>query len=406
MLGFTEITPIQSKVFESFKNQKHLVGLAPTGTGKTHAYLLPILESIDKSVHKVQAVICVPTNELVLQVYDMLRKVDSEVVAKAYVGGKDKQVDLDWLEKRQPQIVIATPFRLASYTLDEGLLKLNQVKYMVFDEADMMFDEDFLSMIDTLISEMHHTKFLLFSASITKMMEPFIKTYFGSYDFIDTTKLHDLKIEYQLIQIKDMDRLEALNYIIKGLQPYLCLIFVSKKEDQLAVYQSLHEQNYQVCNYSSDLPMNRRRQMLDDVRNLKYQYVVTSDVVARGLDFDVSHVIHFDLPHHLEFFMHRSGRTGRMNQAGVVMTLMQLRDHRKIEKLLKQIHFVYYTLQPNGKLVKKEIRKKVISEEEKAAIKSIKKPTKVKPNYKKNYNQAVNKAKKDARNKKYYAKNR
>ncbi len=405
-LGFETLSPIQTKVFELFDSPKHLVGLAPTGTGKTHAYLLPILAQIDKNLNQIQAVICVPTNELVLQVYDMLKQTDDEIVAKAYIGGKDKNADLDWLEKRQPQVVISTPYRLTSYAMDEGLLKLFNAKYMVFDEADMMFDESFLTSIDPMLDRMKGTKFLLFSASITKVMEPFIKSYFGLYDFIDTTKEHDLSIDYQLIQIKEMDRLVALNHILEEIQPYLCFIFVSKKEDQLQVYQNLLDKDLHVANYSSDLPMKRRKQMIDDIRALKYQYVVTSDVAARGLDFDVSHVIHYDLPHHLEFFIHRSGRTGRMHNDGVVMTLMQLKDHRKIEKLQKQVNFTHYALQPNGKLVKKAVRKKEVSDEEKEAIKSIKKPKKVKPNYKKKYKQQVEKAKKEARRKKYYAKNR
>lgn len=405
-LGFHELSPIQKEVFKIFDHQKHLVGLAPTGTGKTHAYLLPILANINKEDLSIQAVIVVPTNELVLQVFDMLKSVDDEIVVKAYIGGKDRQNDLSWLRKRQPQIVISTPYRLLQYALDDGALRLFDAKYMVFDEADMMFDEDFLSDIDPLIDRMKRAKFLLFSASITPMMEPFIKTYFGVYDFIDTTKLHALDIDYQLIHIKEMDRLIALNHVINHIQPYLCLIFISKKEDQLKVYQELLSKGLKVCNYSSDIPMKRRKQMIEDIKTLKYQYVVSSDVVARGLDFDVSHVIHYDLPYHLEFFIHRSGRTGRMHKNGVVMTLMQLKDHRKIEKLSKQVTFSHYGLLASGELVKREKKVKRMSVEEKEAIKTIKKPKKVKPNYKKKYKKAVDKARKEARRKKYYGKNR
>lgn len=405
-LGFNEPSPIQKEVFKIFDQQRHLVGLAPTGTGKTHAYLLPILAKINKEEASIQAVIVVPTNELVLQVFDMLKSVDDEIIVKAYIGGKDRQNDIAWLRKRQPQVVISTPYRLLQYALDDGALKLFDAKYMVFDEADMMFDEDFLSDIDPLIERMKRAKFLLFSASITPVMEPFIKTYFGVYDFIDTHKFHDLDIDYQLIHIKEMDRLVALNHVIKHIQPYLCLVFISRKDDQLKVYQELLSQGLKVCNYSSDVPMKRRKQMIDDIKALKYQYVVSSDVVARGLDFDVSHVIHYDLPYHLEFFIHRSGRTGRMHKNGVVMTLMQLRDHRKIEKLSKQVSFNHYGLLTSGELVKREKKVRRMSVEEKEAVKSIKKPKKVKPNYKKKYKQAVDKAKKEARRKKYYGKNR
>lgn len=404
-LGYDTITPIQKGVFDAFDHDRHLVGLAPTGTGKTHAYLLPILAHIDANQESVQAVITVPTNELVHQVSNMLKDADRHVVVKAYYAGSDKQKDLDWLTKNQPQIVIATPARLIEYALVQHVLFIQKAKYFVLDEADMMFDEAFLSQIDRILPLLKHAKLMLFSATITKQMGPFIKTYFGAYDFIDTTDFHELDIDYQLINIKHRDRLDALLEVLKHINPYMGLIFISKKEDLKRVFKAVIDAGYEACLYSGSLSIKRRKQLLEEIHNLKYQYVVTSDVAARGLDFDASHVIHFDLPYHLEFFFHRSGRTGRMKKHGTVITFLDVNDHRKIEKLRQKIDFDDYTLS-GSKLTKKEVIAKGLSDQEKMAIKKIQRPKKVKPNYKKKNKIAVTKAIKETRRKSKNAKNR
>lgn len=400
-LGFKEITPIQSGVFKAINHKKHLVGLAPTGTGKTHAYLLPILANMDFTKHEVQAVITVPTNELVIQVERMLKDVEKDVMIRAYYGGSNKQREQEWLDKYQPQIVIATPQRLFEYVVEQNILKIQTAKYFVMDEADMMFDYDFLSLLDPLLPAMPKAKFMLFSATIHEGMEPFIKKYFGIYDLIDTSKKHTLKIEYQLINIKYQDRLEALTELLPELNPYLCFIFVSKKENQEVVYQKLLEMGHQVLNINSSIGVKKRMKLIEDINNLKYQYVVTSDLAARGLDFKISHVIHYDLPHHLEFFQHRSGRTGRMNDTGKVITFMTVNDHRKIEKLKSQgISFVDYHLTKEG-LKKVPKKQNKLSDEEKDAIKKIQKPKKVVPNYKKKNALKIKKAKQEIRRKQY-----
>jgi len=141
-LNYKEITPIQAGVFKAFKAQKHVVGLAPTGTGKTHAYLLPILSSVNLKMNAVQALIIVPTNELVVQVEKMLVEADDSFVVKTYYGGTNKMREQEWLRKYQPQIVITTPKQLIEYVLEMKLLGIHTASYVVFDEADMMFDED------------------------------------------------------------------------------------------------------------------------------------------------------------------------------------------------------------------------------------------------------------------------
>lgn len=404
-LGFKTTTPIQDGVFSHIDHKKHLVGLAPTGTGKTHAYLLPILGRIDIEKNDIQAVVIVPTNELVIQVHQMLVEIDDKVIVKAYYAGSDKQREVNWLKKQQPHIVITTPNRLKLFAIDEQALKFKHTKYFVLDEADMMFDEDFMGLIDQVLPMLTHAKIMLFSATITNLMRPFIQSYFGQYNLIDTSKDHDLDIEYQLINIKYQDRLESLKKVIKHINPFTAFIFVSKKENQDIVYEALHEMGLNVISFKSSLGIKRRKQIIEEIKAHKYQYVVTSDLGARGLDFEISHVIHFDLPHHLEFFMHRSGRTGRMNKSGKVITFLSVHDHRKVEKLRKFVKFNEYIITNEG-LSRKLIRTKTISDAERQAIRSIKKPGRVKPNYKKKNRNLVLTAKKQARRKELYDKTR
>lgn len=404
-LGFKETTPIQKGVFKAIDNKKNLVGLAPTGTGKTHAYLLPILERLNNDLKEVQTIIMVPTNELVVQVSQMLLQAEDRFIVKAYDAGSDKTRDIAWLRKNQPQIVIATPNRLKLLVMDEQVLHIKNTKFLVLDEADMMFDEDFMGLIDQVLPVLKNAKILMFSATITKLMDPFIKSYFGQYDFMDVSKDTVLDIEYQLINIKYQDRLESLKKVIKHLNPFICFIFVSKKENLDIVYEALLEMGLNVIHFKSSLGLKKRKQVIEDIKNYKYQYVVTSDLSARGLDFDISHVIHFDLPHHLEFFMHRSGRTGRMRQSGKVITFLSVHDHRNVEKLRKLVDFNEYILTNEG-MIEKAVKKKTVSEAEIQAVKSIRKPTQVKPNYKKKNKEKMMKAKKEARRKELYGKTR
>lgn len=405
-LKYEKITPIQEGVFKAFSSPKHLVGLAPTGTGKTHAYLLPILSSLNPGNKFVQSLIIVPTNELVLQVEKMLLEVTNEFSVKTYYGGTNKMREQDWLSRHQPQIVIATPKQILEYVFEMNLLKIHNSRYVVFDEADMMFDEAFLTMIDEMLPAIEKAKLFLFSATLSSSMEPFIKTYFGSYDLIDTSSKHDLKITYKLINIKHQPRLDALKELIKHINPYLAFIFVSKKENQEEVYQALLEVNDKTANLNASMGVKKRAKLIDEIKALKYQYVVTSDLAARGLDFKISHVIHYDLPHFLDFYMHRSGRTGRMNDTGEVITFMTVDDHRRIDKLReKGISFQNYTLTSKG-LEKVQIRKSIQSKEEIDAIKKIKKSTKVTPNYKKKRAKAIKKVKNELRRKNYANQNR
>ncbi|MDV3205471.1 MAG: DEAD/DEAH box helicase [Weeping tea tree witches'-broom phytoplasma] len=350
-LNFVNITPIQKKVFTSFEQPLHLVGISPTGTGKTHAYLLPILSKIAWQRNIIQAVIIAPTNELVFQIFQMLKGIEKQnSKVKIFYGGMDQKKITSHLKTKQPPVVIATLNQLVKYTITNKQLNIYKASFLVLDEADMLFDSKSLSLINLLLIRWH-PKILLFSASITTHMKPFVDKYFGKSLFLNTNKEQRLKIKYYALHSFCYKRLNDLVHLAKKLNPYAALIFVSNKKNQFHVYETLKKENLNVLNFSSDLLVKQRKRYISEIHKNKYQYIVSSDLTARGLDLDISWVIHYDLPiKNLEFFQHRSGRTGRLGKEGNVLVLYDEKEKTYLEKIKKlyQITFQNIELTPNG----------------------------------------------------------
>ena len=393
-LGFKEYTEIQIAVFDAFDKYNRIIGLAPTGTGKTHAYLLPMVNQINKELKEVQGVICVPTNDLVIQVEKMIKDLELDIDVKAYYQGKDRNKDLESLRKRQPQLVIATPGKLQDYAIKENALKIYTTKAIILDEADMMFDLDFITTLDPVFQAIPSSKILMFSATLPEGLNSWVRKYFGNAFIIDLKDPSKLQIEHALIQTQHETRNTVLKDLVKSINPYLCLVFVSRNDDIEAVFNVLQEEGLKVTMLSSKVPLRQRKSLIEEIKALKYQYVVSSDIAARGIDIDgISHIINYDLPFELDFYIHRSGRTGRMGKTGVVYSLVTKENSRKIDTLKKKnITFTKYNIR-NNELIKIERKiKNGISEDELKEIRKIKKPTKVTPNYKKKNKEKIKKA--------------
>ncbi|MDY0210573.1 MAG: DEAD/DEAH box helicase [Acholeplasma sp.] len=397
-LGFRTFTPIQESMFEAYLKHEHIIGLAPTGTGKTLAYLLPILNGLDKALKSVQAVICVPTNDLVLQVEKMVKALHIEVDIKAYVSGKDRLRELEQLTKRQPQLVIATPGKLEDYAIKENKLKIHTANYFVLDEADMMLDLDFMTTLDKVFYAVKASHLWMFSATLPDGLDKFINRYFGQSFRIDLKDPSVLDITHGLIMTKMENKDKDFLKILSEINPYIGMVFVSRKETIDHVYNLMVEAGYSVVKISGETKVKERSQILEQVRNSKYRFIVSSDIASRGIDLEgVTHVINYELPYQLEFYIHRSGRTGRATRSGIVYTLYTNEQARKIQTIEKKgIKFTKFQFTKDGIeiIVKKS---KGLSEEEVKAIKKIKKPTKVTPNYKKKNKEKLTKAKRIAR---------
>ncbi|QTX03217.1 superfamily II DNA/RNA helicase [Candidatus Phytoplasma luffae] len=344
-LKFETITPIQEELFNNFQKPLNIVGISPTGTGKTHAYLLPILSEIDWRQNKTQAIIIAPNNELIFQIFQMIKQIEQRSSqVKILYGGMDKQKTIKNLEKKQSPLIITTLNKLFEYYTVFKTIKFAKSSFLVLDEADMLFEQSSLSLLDVLLTSWK-PKILLFSASITSNMNPFINKYFGKSLFLNTNDKQKLNLKYYTLLSYQEKRLNDLKHLMKNLNPYSALIFVSKKEEQSKIYNFLKTFNFNILNFSSDLKIQKRKYFFNEIKKMKYQYILTSDLMARGLDLDIEWVIHYDLPKkNLEFFQHRSGRTGRMGKEGKVLIFYDEKEQKSLQKIKQQHNIVFQNI--------------------------------------------------------------
>lgn len=401
-LKFNKLTPIQEQMIESYSYNRNIVALAPTGTGKTHSYLLPVIADIKKlDLNYVHTLIIVPTNELVMQVTDMINEIDHGLSVRSYHATANKEREDEFLSNNTPDIIITTPSQIKYYLFESKTLSIRDLKNVIFDEADMMMEMQFLGDIDEILNVIKDARFILLSATMTQNLEPFIKSYFGSYALIDTNDKHELDIAHYLFNIQNRDRLEYLLDLVKSINPYMCLIFVNKREHVKEVFELIHSNYPETTFLSGDLPVRVRKNRLNEIRTGRYQYIITSDLASRGIDLDVSDVINFDLPYELVYFRHRSGRTGRMNRSGNVYTLFAPNESRKIERLRNQgFDFI------DSEIIKGEVvrrARKLTKEDQEIlqAIRKVRKPKRVTPNWRKKNKKKMEKAIKKERIKRY-----
>lgn len=373
-LKFQSFTAIQLQSFEAFSKNRSIVGIAPTGTGKTLAYGIPVIHDIKQTLKLPQAIILVPTQELVTQVRDMLSVLRPNLDIKALTF-RDQDFDKDIMS----HVIVSTPRKFGEALLKDHRVNTKHVKHLIFDEADMMFGEEFITEIKPIADHMQTARFYLYSASLKPSMKPFIKHYFGAYLLVDTSKIDKPNITHYAIEVLETTRYESLKLLLETVKPYLGIVFVSKKETLQLLEKKLNDDHIKCDVISSANGARERAQLIKKIQRLDTTWVISSDVLARGLDMDFSHVIHYDLPRPLSLFSHRSGRTGRMKQTGDVITLYSTQDHHDIEKLKASgVSFKKAILKPEGMVVKTKQSRKPSE---------FKKKHVVKPNYKKKLKQ-------------------
>ncbi|KAB8122012.1 MAG: superfamily II DNA/RNA helicase [Candidatus Phytoplasma cynodontis] len=337
-LNFKQITPIQKEIFKNFETKSNLVCISPTGTGKTHAYLLPILSKIKWNKDIVQAVIVVPTNELVFQIFEMITKIENQKnKIKIFFGGMNKIKTNSQLDKKQPIIIIATLNKLFEYVYILKKINIHKSSFFILDEADMFFEQKSLPLIKNLLSKWK-PKILLLSASLTKNMKSFINKHFGKSIFIDVNNKSKLNLNFYAVESSEKNRLKDLLFFLYKINPFLAFIFISKKKEQPYVYKILKNKKMNVLDFSSYLSVKERRRKIIEIKKNKYQYIVTTDIASRGLDIkDISWIIHYDLPNkNLDFFKHRSGRAGRMGKEGNVILFYEQKEKELLLKIEKK----------------------------------------------------------------------
>ena len=403
-LNFVEATPVQEKLIPVVLSGRDLVGESKTGSGKTHTFLLPIFQMLDEEAESVQAVITAPSRELAAQIYQAARQLASfsekEIRVANYVGGTDKARQIGKLESSQPHIVIGTPGRIYDL-VESGDLAIHKAKTFVVDEADMTLDMGFLATVDKIAGRLpKDLQFLVFSATIPQKLQPFLKKYLSNpvIEQIKTKTVIADTIENWLLSTKGRDKNAQIYQISQLLQPYLAMIFVNTKTRADELHSYLTAQGLKVAKIHGDIAPRERKRIMNQVKNLDFEYIVATDLAARGIDIEgVSHVINDAIPQDLSFFVHRVGRTGRNGLHGTAITLYQPSDDSDIRELEKMgIKFTpkmikddeFQDTYDRDRRANREKSREKLDTEMLGLVKKKKK--KIKPGYKKKIQWAVN----------------
>ncbi|HEO4070855.1 TPA: DEAD/DEAH box helicase [Streptococcus agalactiae] len=341
-LKFVDPTDVQAKLIPVVRSGRDLVGESKTGSGKTHTFLLPIFEKLDESSDDVQIVITAPSRELGTQIYQATKQIaehsEQEIRVVNYVGGTDKLRQIEKLKVSQPHIVIGTPGRIYDL-VKSGDLAIHKAHTFVVDEADMTLDMGFLDTVDKIAGSLpKDVQILVFSATIPQKLQPFLKKYLTNpvMEKIKTATVIADTIDNWLLSTKGRDKNAQILELSKLMQPYLAMIFVNTKERADELHSYLSSNGLKVAKIHGGIAPRERKRIMNQVKNLEFEYIVATDLAARGIDIEgVSHVINDAIPQDLSFFVHRVGRTGRNGLSGTAITLYQPSDDSDIRELEK-----------------------------------------------------------------------
>ncbi len=357
-IGFEKATDIQQKVIQYIQTagapKKDLVALAQTGTGKTAAFSLPLLDQINANAKHAQALVLSPTRELCLQIQK-----DIEVFSKAYdgissislYGGTSIDKQIQGL-KKGPQVIVATPGRCLDL-IKRKKLKTSEITHVVFDEADEMLNMGFKPDIDAILSNINEPTIWLFSATMSKEVKKIASKYMKDAHEITAHAENSTakNIEHHYYVVAEKQRYAALKRILDFNPNIFGLIFCRTKRDTQKTAEKLIDDGYNSAALHGDLTQHQRDSVMKSFRSRGLQILVATDVAARGIDVDkITHVINYQLPDDLETYTHRSGRTARAGQSGISIALINSREGRKIKDIERfaKTNFVKQNI-PGGK---------------------------------------------------------
>jgi ATP-dependent RNA helicase DeaD len=348
-MGFTAASPIQAEAIPMLLEGHDLIGQAQTGTGKTAAFAIPLIERLDGKRGPAQALIMCPTRELAMQVGEELRKLlkhNPGIAVVTIYGGDPIGRQFKALAKK-PQIIVGTPGRMLDH-IRRGSIRLNAVKTVVLDEADEMLDLGFRDDIETILKTTPaERQTVLFSATMTPQIMELANRFQREPQHIRVQRSEEEspQIEQLYVEVNGRRKLDALTYLIEHHQLNLSLVFCNTQRMVDEVVERLRGQGYVTDGLHGGMAQPKRAKVLNRFRQGKLQFLVATDVAARGIDVrNIEAVFNYDLPRDLDAYVHRIGRTGRAGQSGRAFTfvrreeLFQLKRIRRMMKtaLLKQ----------------------------------------------------------------------
>lgn len=329
-MGFEEATPIQEGTIKFAMEGRDVLGQAQTGTGKTAAFGIPLIEKIDPKNPAIQALIIAPTRELAIQVSEELYKLgyDKRVKLLSVYGGQEISRQIRAL-KNKPQIIVGTPGRILDH-INRRTLKLDEVQTLVLDEADEMLNMGFIDDINTILESVPSSRqTLLFSATMPPAIRKIAETFMNNPEVvkIQAKEMTVENIEQFFVKATEREKFDALSRLLDVQKPELAIIFGRTKRRVDELSQALSVRGYLAEGIHGDLSQAKRISVLRQFKEGKIDILIATDVAARGLDISgVTHVYNFDIPQDPESYVHRIGRTGRAGKSGTAITFVTPRE--------------------------------------------------------------------------------
>lgn len=413
--GYVEPSPVQTAVIPKALRGVSLLAQSETGSGKTHAYLIPIIEKTDTELNRPQSLIIAPTRELARQIFDFARAfVPFYPHLKIRLYSSESNVSQNEEGSVEPpQIIIGTPGRMKDILIDKAKFGLQNVKRVVLDEADMLLDLGYFEDIESIFAVLKDPQTMVFSATLKQNLKDELRKFVRSdFEFESDKVQTSSKVSHHLVNIKHVGTGNALVQFLNWRKPYLCLVFATKKETVGELHKYLQDNNISALYFSGDLDDRSRKKAIRDIKANRYQIIVCSDLLSRGIDIaDVSDVVSVDLPNDSDFYFHRAGRTGRFGKSGDSWVFYNSDTEERPEQLMAEgVKFDFFNLK-NGALEpdpvglekkSKLTKKKELPEEERKEILIAKAQSRrphVEPMYKKKRQFAIDKVKRKYRRK-------
>lgn len=340
--GIKVATPVQEKAIPAIFKGRDVIAKSQTGTGKTLAYLLPLVQRIQTERDEVQALILTPTRELSKQVFDVLKSLASVrgVDAADVIGGCTIENQIQKL-KRNPHVIIGTPGRLLDH-IRRRTLDLSAVKMVILDEADQMLAAGFREDIEALVDQTPKKRqFILLSATMTEDTVRLARKYMTNPERIDVAEKETAStVEQRIYETTKEHKLPLLIRHLKEMNPFMSVVFCNTKDEAHRLAERLAEEtDIVVEELHGDMSQGQRNQVIRRFEKMEIQVLVASDVAARGLDVEgITHVFNFGIPRNLEYYVHRIGRTGRAGTHGIAITYVTPEDGALLRRLEKSIH--------------------------------------------------------------------
>lgn len=408
-LGYVDATPVQQAVIPAALRGESLIARFETGSGKTHAFLIPSMAMIVPD-HGLQVIMMTPTRELANQTYQFAKAwadlAFPWMKITRLTGGTSLDDDQEAV-RRTPHLIILTPGRLRVLLDSMTNTAFHTIKTIVMDEADMLLDTSFIAEVDPLLSRLSAPQLLVFSASLSKPLLGVLRRYIRPDHIFEPSEktINTTQVEHILLDTRHQDHVTSIINLLTLLQPFRAMLFASRVDTVMHLYDALTARGYTLGLLHGKMSFRERKAMLKRIQQGEFTLILASDIAARGMDIaDISDVISVDLPQDLAYYFHRAGRTGRYKESGKSYVFYQKDDQSKIETLQqKGVQFSRFSLKEGG-LKPQPTKAKTTQREEHPQLKrDIKKAIQkyasheVKPGYKKKVKRAIERVKKKHR---------